>query len=251
MAAPFCTRCGAAVAEGVRFCVKCGQPVGEAAPPPPPAYEIPPQATMVQPTAVPLDVPLDVPPEKSGMGAGVWVIAVFGLLLVLGGAGLWLFSKRANTAPPDQVATAPSPAPAPVTSVPAPAPSIPTTPEAIPPNPDFAKKDEPPPPTPPKPKPQPVESKPSVVSPPPAPVQPRPVKAASATSGRLHAAVEVAQNGEVVFENLPGARLKFTFDHEAWKPTISREANGTQTLVMRSLKPGIQRSCDVQWEIVQ
>ena len=31
MASPFCTACGATVADGTRFCVKCGQPVGEAA----------------------------------------------------------------------------------------------------------------------------------------------------------------------------------------------------------------------------
>jgi len=67
----------------------------------------------------------------------------------------------------------------------------------------------------------------------------------------LHAAVEVAQNGEVVFENLPAGRLRFIYDHSAWQPTIHRQANGTQTLVMRSLKAGIQRTCDVQWEIVQ
>ena len=34
MSAPFCTGCGATVAAGTRFCVKCGQPVGVAAPPP-------------------------------------------------------------------------------------------------------------------------------------------------------------------------------------------------------------------------
>jgi hypothetical protein len=76
-------------------------------------------------------------------------------------------------------------------------------------------------------------------------------KVTNPTSGTLHAAVQVAQNGEVVFENLPAGRLHFTFDHDAWKPTISRQANGTQTLVMRSLKPGIQTTCDVRWEIVQ
>jgi hypothetical protein len=61
----------------------------------------------------------------------------------------------------------------------------------------------------------------------------------------------VQQNGEVVFENLPAGRLRFTYDHTAWQPTIHRQANGTQTLVMRSLKAGMQRTCDVQWEIVQ
>jgi hypothetical protein len=79
----------------------------------------------------------------------------------------------------------------------------------------------------------------------------QPLKPIGQTSGMLHAAVEVAQNGEVVFENLPGGRLKFTFDHSAWQPTISRQPNGTQTLVMRSLKPGIQTTCDVRWEILQ
>jgi hypothetical protein len=67
----------------------------------------------------------------------------------------------------------------------------------------------------------------------------------------LHAVVEVAQNGEVVFDNLPAGRLHFTFDHSLWQPTISHQPNGTQTLVMRSLKKGIQTVCDVKWEIVQ
>jgi hypothetical protein len=67
----------------------------------------------------------------------------------------------------------------------------------------------------------------------------------------LHATVEVAQYGEVVFENLPGGRLKFTFDHSAWQPTIHRQTNGTQTLIMRSLRAGIQRTCDVKWELLE
>jgi hypothetical protein len=61
----------------------------------------------------------------------------------------------------------------------------------------------------------------------------------------------VPQNGQVVFENLPGARLRFTFDQQAWQPTIRRQPNGTQTLTMRSLLPGVQTQCDVKWEIAQ
>jgi hypothetical protein len=119
----------------------------------------------------------------------------------------------------------------------------------IPPNPDLAQKEPPPPEAPPKPA---VQTRPPVAlpradPPPPAP----PAKAARPTTGTLHAAVEVAQNGEVVFEGLPGDRLHFIFDHSAWRPTISHQANGTQTLVMRSLKPGIQTTCDVKWEIVE
>jgi hypothetical protein len=188
---------------------------------------------------------------KQGSGAGVW-IGIFGILLLLGGAGLW-FYMRGHATESAQVAAAPTPAPV---SAPAPVPSttpevIPPNPdfaqpEVIPPNPDFAKKDAAPA-QPAAPKSQPAPTKPATSSAAPAP---RLAKVTNPTSGNLHATVEVAQNGEVVFENLPGARLKFTFDHAAWKPTISHQANGTQTLVMRSLKPGIQTTCDVSWEIV-
>jgi outer membrane biosynthesis protein TonB len=188
-----------------------------------------------------------------------------GVLLLLGGAGLWFYTthmQRPHEDPPVQVAAAqPVAAPAPSTTpeVPPPNPDF-AKPEVPPPNPDFAKKDQVPAPATDKPvrgsntATRPVN--PAPASPPqqeqPAPVTPKPaVKAASPTTGTLHAAVEVAQNGEVVFDNLPAGRLRFIFDHSAWQPTIHRQANGTQTLVMRSLKAGIQRSCDVQWEIVQ
>jgi hypothetical protein len=62
--------------------------------------------------------------------------------------------------------------------------------------------------------------------------------------------VGVPQNGEVVFVDLPNARLKFTYDHHAWQALIRRQKNGSQTLVMRSLLPGDQTQCDVKWEIV-
>jgi hypothetical protein len=289
MAAPFCTACGAAVAEGTRFCVKCGQPVGQAAPapvtqtmpftpappppppavaettvwtpppPPPPPQYIPPIAA--QPIAPPV-------PAKEGPGAGLW-IGIIGILLLIGGAGLWFYTTRgpnahsvltAQDAPapasptPVQstpVLPTPTPTPEPSTFVPAPTPN-PTT-DVIPPNPDQAQKDAAPPAAPRQPsapKPQPAQSTPAA-APQSDPPPPQPVRTARQTSGVLHAAVEVAQNGEVVFENLPGARLRFTFDHSLWQPTISRQANGTQTLVMRSLKPGIQTTCEVRWEIVQ
>jgi TonB family protein len=76
-----------------------------------------------------------------------------------------------------------------------------------------------------------------------------PTSAANRTSGALcNGMVEVPQNGELVFNNLPGGRLKFTFDHDAWHPIIHRQPDGTQTLVMRSIKPGIQTKCDIRWE---
>jgi outer membrane biosynthesis protein TonB len=312
MAAPFCTACGAAIADGTRFCVKCGQAVGQAAPsptsqatvytpqvtPPPPVAPppsitppppgpppAPPQAQVwTPPPPPPPAAPTYVPPPyipqapaqpvavKEGPGAGLW-IGIFGIVLLLGGAGLWFYTTRmsgahpvsgpqvATTATPDPTAAQPPPAQPtsppnaeqqPSTAQPTPTPAStlvaaptpnPTT-DVIPPNPDQAQRQ----PAQPIGQTNPRPAQPSVAPHSnPAPVQPRP---AHQTSGNLHASVEVAQNGEVVFEGLPGARLRFTFDHSLWQPTISHQANGTQTLVMRSLKAGIQRTCDVRWEIV-
>jgi len=75
--------------------------------------------------------------------------------------------------------------------------------------------------------------------------------AARATSGVLrYVGRPVPFNGRVTFENLPGGRLKFTFDHEAWQPIISRQPDGSQTLILVSLKHDLQSTCEVQWERV-
>jgi hypothetical protein len=202
------------------------------------------------------------PPPKQGAGAGLWV-GLLGVLLIICGAGLWYGFHAGLLAGKGAKQVALTSEAVPAAPVPAPAPS--TTPEGPPPHPDFAKPDAPPPnPDFAKKMPQPATDvpvrnapakprsvNPAPASPPPEPEAPKPAaKAARPTTGALHAAVEVAQNGEVVFENLPAGRLRFTYDHTAWQPTIHRQTNGTQTLVMRSLKPGIQRVCDVQWEIV-
>jgi hypothetical protein len=63
--------------------------------------------------------------------------------------------------------------------------------------------------------------------------------------------VRVPQNGQLVFKDLPTERLQFTFDHDLWQASIHREPNGTQTLVMRSLLPGVQTSCYIRWGIVR
>ena len=77
-------------------------------------------------------------------------------------------------------------------------------------------------------------------------------EASKPTSGVLcNGPVEVRQNWEFTFRNLPSGQLKFTFDHDAWLPILSREPDGTQTLIMRSIKPGIQTKCDIQWEVVR
>jgi hypothetical protein len=86
---------------------------------------------------------------------------------------------------------------------------------------------------------------------PPTEFAPEAAKAASPTSGVLcKGTVNVPQFGQLVFLNLPGERLHFTFDHDAWQSTIRRQPDGTQTLIMRSVRPGIQTACDIRWEIV-
>jgi hypothetical protein len=267
MSAPFCTGCGATVAAGTRFCVKCGQPVGQAAPPPAstafPTTVVQPVAPPPPPPPKPAQFPVAqdpaglYPAPKQGPGAGLWV-GLFGVLLLICGAGLWYGFHAgliagaggkqvasAEPVPPPVAAPVAAPAPSPAPANPPPNPDF-AKPEAPPPNPDFAKNKSHAPAVD-----QPVRDagpKPTAADPAP-PVTPKP--AVGQTTGTLHAAVEVQQNGEVVFENLPAGRLRFTYDHTAWQPTIHRQANGTQTLIMRSLKAGVQRSCDVQWEIVQ
>jgi hypothetical protein len=91
------------------------------------------------------------------------------------------------------------------------------------------------------PSPPPVVANPSVVNPPQQP-----------TNGILHYSGPPVRLGETVtFAGLPGGRLRFTFDHSAWQPLISRHPDGTQTLTLRSLKQDVQTQCEVGWAIVQ
>ena len=101
----------------------------------------------------------------------------------------------------------------------------------------------------PPPPPEPIAPVAPVVPSEPAPAPPVPT---ATTSGMLcNGPVQVPKGGELTFRNLPGDRLRFTFDHDAWLPLIRREPDGTRTLIMRSIKPGIQTKCDIRWEVVQ
>src|ERR1035438_5817807 len=78
------------------------------------------------------------------------------------------------------------------------------------------------------------------------------VAADKPTSGVLcNGTIGVPQNGLLTFRNLPADPLRFTFDPGDWEPTISQQPDGTQTLVMRSIRPGTQTRCDMRWEIIQ
>jgi hypothetical protein len=83
-----------------------------------------------------------------------------------------------------------------------------------------------------------------IPSPSPEPTPPR--------SGVLHyQGSPVPLGGVVVFNNLPKARLKFSFDRSAWQPFISINPDGTKALTMTSQKQGYQTRCDVGWEILE
>lgn len=75
--------------------------------------------------------------------------------------------------------------------------------------------------------------------------------AATPRSGTLrYTGPPVQYGGIVVFSGLPAGRLRFSFDHQAWQPLISRQPDGSQTLRLRSLQHSQQIECTVQWEIV-
>jgi hypothetical protein len=89
---------------------------------------------------------------------------------------------------------------------------------------------------------------PAIAALPPSPPVPAPV---APRSGTLHyQGPPVPHNGEVVFDHLPHARLKFTFDHQAWNLTIKSNPDGTKKVTLISQAPGDQTSCDLGWEII-
>jgi hypothetical protein len=80
----------------------------------------------------------------------------------------------------------------------------------------------------------------------------RPKQLASGHSGVLHYdGPPVPFGGLVVFDNLPRARLKFTFDRTAWRLILKANPDGTRKAVLSSLKQGLQTICDLGWETVE
>jgi len=70
-------------------------------------------------------------------------------------------------------------------------------------------------------------------------------------TGTLHyQGPPVAYRGTVVFDNLPKARLKFTFDFSSWSLILKPNADGTKKAVLTSMRQGYQNNCDLRWEII-
>ena len=245
-------------------------------PPPTPQFQSPPPQTYPPPMQESFSVPPGMPPVSKGSSRKwlipVVVIAVFAL--AAGAAvtlryGPDLFSKSSNDKPaptpvPEQHAAsgasqtdedrqrqlaqkAPSSADAPPATEAASQPPA-QYPESKPPaQPPAAKATPAPPPAAARPADPPPVPQPAPMNQPPPAARP-----ANTNSGVLrYTGPPVPFNGRVTFANLPGARLRFTFDHAAWQPMISRQPDGSQTLVLVSLKQGLQSKCEVQWEKVE
>ena len=90
----FCQYCGSPLNEGARFCPGCGHPVSQTKQQQPYAQQPPQQGYQygVQP---PYQPPYQQPPKKKG-GCGKVALIVFLVLLVVVGAGVYLFYDTAK-----------------------------------------------------------------------------------------------------------------------------------------------------------
>lgn len=83
---------------------------------------------------------------------------------------------------------------------------------------------------------------------PPPPPPPPPPAWTGPDSGQFdYSGPPVPQNGEVIFEPLPPGRVLLNYDQGKWSATLEPLGNGTQRLVMRSLKAGNQKKLRVRW----
>ena len=91
-----CPKCGAEVADGVKFCGNCGNPMSD-----PGTYQIPPQGSQTYDYTQPSQ-PVDytqVPPKKPKTGLIILII-VLAIVLIIGGSIAWFVHtvrKAANT----------------------------------------------------------------------------------------------------------------------------------------------------------
>jgi len=81
---------------------------------------------------------------------------------------------------------------------------------------------------------------------------PKPIQNVAGRSGVEHyQGPPVPHGGQVVFHNLPKARLKFSFDNTAWRLTLKPNPDGTKEVILTSLIQGAQTNCDLGWQVVE
>ena len=285
-AADVCAQCGTLLSPGRRYCRKCGLSVSGPNSPAKPKADVQVPTEVKSSVSLPIaSLPAKGPPEQSSGPSKEMpplfrkgtpkstvdaeppkvqipsktkrnIIIGAAIILFVAGGLTWYFRAHRSvesSIPPSQLATAqiqitaPTPAPnqsgKPVSGTIRPEASATATPSLA------SKPVVPPSHTPASPAPikqpeqvtlQPLAQR---SPPPPAPVSPR--------SGVLqYQGPPVPYNGQVVFDHLPVARLRFTFDHQAWSLTIKRNPDGTKKITLTSQKPGYQTTCDLTWEVV-
>ena len=80
---------------------------------------------------------------------------------------------------------------------------------------------------------------------------PPPLPPAQARSGvRHYQGPPILHGGMVVFDNLPKARLKFTFDRVAWELILKTNPDGTKKAILISQAQSAQTSCVLSWELI-
>lgn len=80
---------------------------------------------------------------------------------------------------------------------------------------------------------------------------PPPLPPAQARSGvRRYQGPPVPHGGLVVFDNLPKARLRFTFDRAAWELILKTNPDGTKKAILISQAQGNQSRCELGWELI-
>ena len=80
---------------------------------------------------------------------------------------------------------------------------------------------------------------------------PPPLPSAQGRSGvRRYQGPPVPHGGLVVFDNLPKARLRFTFDRAAWELILKTNPDGTKKAILISQAQGNQSRCELGWELI-
>jgi hypothetical protein len=324
MPAKFCTQCGFEIAEGKRFCGRCGAAVAQkpttveavhpavqdvsypataripVVPVPVSAPRAEEPATSATPIAVQIEssatlsdrpqsvasrpyealgpahhessslaqvVPADSRAEIKPRSPRVLIGVGLAALLVIGGAlGFYEWHRKSTevavvdspaqvqpataspstTANPEPPQTPSAALPAPSSTVATPEPDTkPDVPAPLPPA--ISEKVRPATPT--------TDQPRNAASMPPERVAPAPIvrdTPVASKAGVLHYSGPPVHAGEVItFSGLPGAMLRFSFDHASWQPRISHQPDGTQTLTLRSLTQQDQTQCEVRWEVAQ
>jgi hypothetical protein len=252
MANKFCNRCGRELAERKRFCGGCGSRVS-----------VPAQSIAANPEAFIADhreASQQNSPEpklwRQSVGT-LWIALATAAALIIVSVGVWGWHHYSHRAIAPGSATATQklqPTPAPQSASQQVSSNLPEgtgqTVNSVPPKPKPSASAGPEAPEPPH---RAVE----VPQAPLAEASTEPVSAALPVSVPEHSGVlhyhgpPVPLNGQVIFGHLPAARLRFTFDKQAWALTIKLNPDGSKRVFLTSLKPGFQDSCDLGWEVVE